>query len=211
MSLDLLSETYLFGNFSLIQRDIDLEETVLTIEKSNKNLEKSLELPGWQWRFFNNFSILLELHDKYVISQPVTFLRFFNILEETISSLMKILNITDLKEHRYSSEKDFFSINSTLILQKIKNKIEVTCSEENLHLEEVTSRIKKLGIISTDYYYDRTTPYDNFKWNPSWSLIVDQSEIKISNVDVYLDNFFFNSNFQYAENMKGDLEVMTSR
>ena len=216
MSLDLKNGCFIFGNLDIVK----IRLNTLNFHKILKDislvdpefLKKDKSLP---WRFMNNFKILLNFYENYLISGGEEFKNLYNFLYDFIKILENIYKNDTVDLNNPKKESDFFNINKIIVINLFKEKIILY---ENNNFEGISDIVKNFNKKFHSYLeengqflYEYNVPYEDSRWTSKWKLITKNKEITFENIDIYLDNYFKNSNFYYNSSMFNNIRELSER
>ena len=95
MSLELLSESYTFGNLDIVFTHEKLRTCNLEIFNSFP-VGDYIKEESFSWRMFNNFNFLLNCYERYIYSKSEKFIQLIDMIKNLIdkySSYLQIKNI----------------------------------------------------------------------------------------------------------------------
>ena len=213
MSLDLKKEIFLFGSIgfgNINFKDTDYDLLYSFYSKLNKDILKNDK--SWPWRFMKNFKTLLDYNENYLINDIEKFQKLEDFLLKSIKLYENIIGKKNYNFSKPSEYYDFFGINTVVIVNWYKSKVELYQRNNKLiDLNNFKNKFSQYLIEDNDFIYDYVSPYEDMKWTSKWKFLTKNKEITFENVDVYLDSYFENHNIYYNTSMGNNLKALVKR
>lgn len=210
MSLDLMKNTYLYGNLDLVYKISDIKKIDLkNFETWIKNFKILKNDRGFCWRFYNNFEFILNSYESIIFKDHKKLKNFLEIFYNIIQSIDDQIKFKKSPDLEYiEKNEDFYYVLINLLVRKINVKIK-------LHESDRDFFDFKFHLFKPEdpyhFYLDYSTPYDYIRWTSNWKLVSRERNLLLKNIDIYIDSYFKNSNLYYNENMKNDLKFLKDR
>lgn len=205
MSLDLMRETFLFGNIDIIDmsfRRVSLETLFSFLKKTDKEvLRTDKSLP---WRFLRNFKNLINIYENHLLKEEKKFYEFIDFFEKCVLFYKSL----EMKEE----EKEYLKINTTYLFDIFLGRLQ-TYQKNNKRIttDGLVERFQDVIIKDSDLTFDYVSPYENIRWSSKWKLLSKNKEITFDNIDVYLDSYFKNFNIYYNSTMCNSIKSLAER
>lgn len=205
MSLDLMRESFLFGNIDMINanfRRINLTTLFLFLEKSDKEiLSQDKSLP---WRFLRNFKNLINIYENYLLAEEKKFYELIDFFQNCVLFYRKL--------RMREEEKEYLKINTTYLFDIFLARMKTyQVTNKKITLDGFVERFQDLILKDSDLTFDYVSPYDDIRWSSKWKLLSKNKEVTFDNIDVYLDSYFKNSNIYYNSTMCNSIKSLAER
>lgn len=214
MSLQLLTETIIFGNLDThytnqIKKDLTDKLPGVIHSLENRFPVNDESVP---WRFMGNLSFIVDSCEAWILSDKDNFCKIMDFVGDFIDICLSKMKISDLKTPDFLEKpKDFMIVNFKILLNRVYSKLSLyKISDVNVKVDPFIRRFSKF-LDDDGIYYDNVTPYDEIKWTSKWKLILQNKEMIVENVDVFLDSYFKNSNFYYNKTMFANIKKLSAR
>ena len=214
MSLQLLAESFVFGNLDICFTNQIRNDIIECLDGIIGLLENNFpeDDEGLPWRLMQNLSFIVESCENWIIGKKEKFSKLIDFLEKVILITTKKFQITDLRiPENLSKSRDYLVINFKVLLNRLYGKLNLyKISDVSVKIDPFIGKFSNF-LDEDGIYYDNVTPYDDVKWTSKWKLVTKNKEIIIEDVDVYLDSYFKNSNFYYNKTMFKNIKKTTER
>lgn len=210
MSLELLRESYTFGNLDIVFTPEKLRTCNLEIFNSFP-VGDYIKEESFSWRMFNNFNFLLNCYERYIYNKSEKFVQLIDMIKNLIDKYSSYLQIKNIYYTENPKKiEDFFCINVIILYHNIFNKLNIYLKSSSIDASIYNKKIKDFE-LKFDIFFDNVVPFEDSKWTSKWKIIANNYEIELENVDIYLDSYFKNYNIYYNPFMKKDIQKFNIR
>lgn len=205
MSLTLFEETFIYGNLELVYKPCDIIKINLVKSKLITNITF-----GFIWRFYVNMKFLL-YSNQYIILKKLNESKIiFDFLFYHINYYEEKLEIKNYDLEKNISIKNCFKCIVITLLKDINNNF-LNLSDNNIkeYFYKFSYKFKN--------YYDQNCvihynlPFEDNNWTPNWSLYIDNENITLFNIDMYIDTYFKNNKIVYNLYLKDNIKILYRR
>ena len=214
MSLQLLTETLIFGNLDIHYTNQVKKEILKSLDSIIVSLRDRFPTgdESFPWRTMYNLTFIVDSCETWILNDKDKFSKIIDFLGNFIEVCLEKMEITSFKiPEKIETANDFIIVNFKILLNRVYSKLNMyKITDVNVKVDPF---IVKFGKFLDDdgIYYDNVTPYDEIKWTSKWKLMMSNKEVIVENVDVFLDSYFKNHNFYYNKTMFTNIKKLTSR
>ena len=210
MNEKLLRETFLFGNIGNVYNTRDIKKIDLRMLEFSDKIEYNI---NDIWRYFHNFRTLFKDRQVDILNDEEKYIILINLFRDYVSAVERVYSIKDKFITLEPKEaQDYFKITVYIIISELQMNI------RPLNVKKLTELI---GVHFSSYLpfirnhtilvYNSQPPPNNKLWKPEWKFVYENKEIILPSVDLHIDSYFKNHNFQYSFSMRDDIILIKER
>lgn len=196
-NLNYTSEFFLYGNMNIIE-NLDVRKIIPVLGDIKVKTQKYT-----QWCIYCNILCILQNMDSYILDNSELYIDFIKFVERCLRELKNELLIDKIElrdKHNYGIIY-YIIINLCVKKTELLNVSLLQKVKEYLNWSDKNEKI--------DIFIKRNLPYG--KWSSKNIFVVNQEEIEIHELDIFLDNLFIEQTFVYTTNCKEFLYYLSER